>query len=156
MRTIYPAKYENEIVVASHKYLVEPYIIASVINVESSYNKNAISSKGAVGLMQILPATALWLCEEMQIENFEEHLLSDPQTNILMGTYYLKYLMNKFQNLTVVFCAYNAGETTVRSWLMDHRFSLDGVTLTKIPYLETKNHVEKLQRNLKVYARRFN
>lgn len=155
MKTIYPQKYEKEILFASKKYLVEPHIIASMINVESSFNEQAISSKGAVGLMQILPQTALWLCEEMEIENFEEGLLTDPQTNILMGTYYLRYLMSKFQNLTVVFCSYNAGEGTVRSWLNDQKYSLDGVTLTKIPYIETKNHVDKLERNLKVYYYRF-
>ena len=48
--------------------------------------------------MQILPETALWLSEQMEIDNFEEGLLTDVQTNILMGTYYLKYLMTKFQN----------------------------------------------------------
>lgn len=151
MQLMYPVKYEKEIRFASQKYMVEPYIIASMINVESSYNRYAISSKGAVGLMQILPSTALWLSEQMEIENFEEGLLTDVQTNILMGTYYLKYLMTKFQNLTVVFCSYNAGETTVRSWLGDQKYSIDGISLIKIPYLETQNHVEKLERNLKVY-----
>jgi len=155
MQIVYPMRYEEEIMFASKKYLVEPYIIASMINVESSYNQYAISSKGAVGLMQILPETALWLSEQMEIDNFEEGLLTDVQTNILMGTYYLKYLMRKFQNLTVVFCCYNAGEGTVLSWLGDQKYSIDGVSLIKIPYFETKQHVEKLEKNLKVYQYRF-
>lgn len=155
MKIIYPMIYEDEIMFASKKYFVKPYIIASMINVESSYNQYAISSKGAVGLMQILPETAFWLSEQMDIENFEENCLIDVQTNILMGTFYLKYLMSKFENLTVVFCSYNAGEGTVQSWLIDQKYSIDGVTLIKIPYLETQKHIEKLERNLKVYQYRF-
>lgn len=156
MNVIYPSKYEDEIFIASDTYLIEPYVIASLINVESSFDENAVSEKGAVGLMQILPQTALWLCEEMPVPNFDEGLLLDPQTNILMGTYYLKYLLTKFQDLTVALCSYNAGETVVRSWLNDIKYSQDGVTLIKIPYNETKQHVEKFERNLKVYKNRFN
>ena len=54
---LYPLNYKNEILAYSEKYDVEPYLIASIINSESKFNKKAISSKGAVGLMQIMPKT---------------------------------------------------------------------------------------------------
>ena len=88
---------------------IKPEIIASVINTESSFNENAVSFKGAIGLMQLLPSTAKWLCEKQNIE-YSSSYLTNPNFNINVGTCYLKYLIDKFENINTAIVAYNAGE----------------------------------------------
>lgn len=156
-RVKYPLKFQNEIKLASTEFGVEEKLIASVINVESSFNVNAVSNKGAIGLMQVLPSTASWV--SLTNSEFEEEvdsaLLLNPQINIRIGTCYIKYLIGKFEDVNVALCAYNAGEGVVATWLKDGEISPDGKTLSKIPYLETKNYIEKIQKNLKIYEKRF-
>lgn len=147
----YPIKFKNEIKKFSDKYSVSSYIVASVINVESSYNEKALSNKGAIGLMQILPSTGEWLAKKISIDNFSTQMLYDPALNIEIGTFYLKYLLNKFSNLNTALCAYNAGEGVVSNWLSDKNYSQDGKTLIKIPYKETNLYIEKLQKNFNFY-----
>lgn len=150
----YPIKYKDDIEIYSKKYNVSPYIVASVINVESSFNENALSNKGALGLMQLMPSTAQWLCE-MLGKNYNQNDLFEAKINIELGTYYISYLLCKFDDFTVALCAYNAGEGTVKSWLLNEEYSKDGKTLSKIPFQETKNYVKKVKRNLGFYEYRF-
>lgn len=152
----YPLIYQNEILLASNEYQIEPYVIASMINVESSFNPFAKSNKGAVGLMQLMPSTAEWLAGKIGFSNYTENSLTQPQTNILLGTYYLRYLTDKFADKTVVFCAYNAGEGVVKSWLENNSYSDNGTTLKNIPYPETQNYITKLYDNFKIYYDKFN
>ena len=70
---------------------------------------NALSDKGAVGLMQILPSTAHEIAQELRMDWPGEELLRDPGANIEMGTYYLTKLVNQFNNLSVALAAYNHG-----------------------------------------------
>ncbi len=150
----YPNKYQQEIMSASQTYNLKPSLIASIINVESGYKKDVKSNKGAIGLMQIMPETAEWICQTKGI-NYETINLVDEKTNINLGCAYLEYLFKNFQSIENVICAYNAGPTKVKSWLKDKELSLDGEKLEKIPYLETKNYLNKVKKNLKIYQKRF-
>ena len=150
--TIFPLKYTEEIEFASEKTGIDSATILSVINVESHFNKNAISSKGAVGLMQILPSTADEIANNL---NLGEYDLENPQTNIYIGSVYLAQLLNKFKDLQVALCAYNAGPANVKSWLADEKYSGDGTTLQKIPFAETENYLQKFQKNYKYYAQKI-
>lgn len=150
---LYPKKYSIFINNFSQKYSVDKVLIYSVINTESNFNANATSSKGAMGLMQIMPPTALFIAEQLNIENFNTKNLYNPETNIEFGTFYLNYLLNKFDNIDAVICSYNAGETVVRRWLNDKNYSTDGKTLDQIPYTETSNYLKKVQQNYKVYKK---
>ena len=69
------------------------------------------------------------------------------------GTYYFNYLYQKFENLDIAICAYNAGETTVRNWLCDEQYSKDGFSLDFIPYLETQNYLQKVKTNYFIYKK---
>lgn len=151
---LYPLKYKNDINIYSQKYNVNNALIASIICVESSYIKEAQSSKGAVGLMQILPTTAKWICEQNSI-NFKEQDLFVPSYNIKLGTLYIKYLIDKFDNIDNVIVAYNAGEGVVANWLKNSNLSEDGKTLKNIPYNETSNYLTKVKRAMKVYSDRL-
>lgn len=153
----YPLRFENEISLASKEFGVEEKLIASIINAESSFRENAVSRKGAIGLMQVLPSTASWV--SLTNSNFEKEIeeidLFLPLTNIRIGTCYVKYLLEKFGDLNVALCAYNAGEGTVSKWLENKDISPSGKTLQSIPFLETKNYVEKVQENLRIYGKKL-
>lgn len=150
----YPIKYNELINKYSYQYNLDNNLVASLINEESSFNKNAVSSNGAIGLMQILPSTGEYIASLLN-EDFEIELLFEPETNIRYGCFYLNYLNKKFSSESSVLCAYNAGETIVRSWLNDKDLSLDGNTLSKIPYKVTENYLNKINKGKKHYINRI-
>lgn len=149
----HPIKYENEIEIASQKFDVKKTLIASIINVESSYKKNAKSNKSAIGLMQIKLETANFLDDLNLRTRITENELFNPLINITYGIEYISYLMKKFEDEDTVICAYNAGETVVRNWLKDERYSLNKKTLLFIPYSETKNYLKKINKNINFYKK---
>lgn len=145
---VFPMKFKDEVFSASEVFDVDAAIILSVINIESHFRKEVVSSKGAVGLMQVMPSTA----EEVATENkFGEFDLKVPKDNISIGTCYLAKLIKQFENLETALCAYNAGPKNVRSWLSDASLSDDGITLKNIPFSETKRYIEKFRQNYKYY-----
>ena len=142
---LFPVKYSREVEASSKKYGLDSALVYAVIKTESSFRKDVKSSAGAVGLMQILPSTAKWIAE-VNNESFESNDLFDVGTNVDYGCFYLRYLFDKFEDVDVVVCAYNAGETKVREWLKD------GVLIEdRIDYKETKNYLKKVRQNYRVY-----
>lgn len=99
----------NSVYRASTRYNVPPEMILAVIRIESAFDVNAQSNKGAVGLMQILPSTAQEIAQELRIDWRGEQILRDPSANIEMGTYYLTKLIGQFNDLSVALAAYNHG-----------------------------------------------
>ena len=150
----YPYKYQTEIIEACEENGLSPALVASIINVESGYKAESVSQKGAVGLMQLMPETAKWLCEMQNIE-YENIDLTEEKTNIMLGTRYLSMLFNSFSDKDTAICAYNAGPTKVKGWLKQEENSEDGISLSKIPYKETSEYLNKVKKNLKVYSKRY-
>ena len=132
---------------------VEPQIIASLINVESGYKPQRVSSKGAVGLMQIMPQTGEWIAEKLN-EDFNDETLFNEEKNIKFGTYYFSYLQDYFQDLDLAICAYNAGMGNVQNWMNDESLYSNG-KLTKIPFNETENYLNKVLKNISYYKNKF-
>ena len=119
--------YDNIVQEMSKKYNIPSGLIHSIILAESNYNSSAVSSKGAVGLMQLMPATA----REYGVMN-----RYDPEQNIEGGVKYLKYLMKLFNSKTdLVLAAYNAGQEAIKKYR--------GIP----PYKETINYVRKVKSN---------
>jgi len=148
----YPLSYQMLIKKYSDEFNVDPYLIAAIINVESKYDKNAISKKDARGLMQISPITGKWASEELNIDDFDVEDLFDPELNIMIGCWYLSILSQEFDNnLPLMLAAYNAGSGNVVKWLQDEKYSDDGESLKDIPFAETKDYVKKVQRNISIY-----
>jgi soluble lytic murein transglycosylase len=124
-------------------------LIAAVIYSESRF-RDQTSHAGARGLMQITPATAK-LIERLsggQTFNFED--LSNPDINIRYGTYYLRYLIDKFgDNVVAALAAYNAGETNVTAW------GGSSLQVDDIPFPETRGYVEDVLDKRVEYARHY-
>ena len=152
MKITYPLGYLDLIKKYSKEYNVDPYLVAAIINVESRYDKEAISSKKARGLMQISPTTGEWAAQELAIEDFTLEKLFEPEINIIIGTWYLKVLSEEFDNnLQLILAAYNGGSGNVSKWLGNKDYSKDGLVLSKIPFKETEEYIKKVERNLKIY-----
>ena len=147
-RRLYPLKYAEQI----EKYCAETdlndYLVYSIIKVESDFKADAVSRKGATGLMQLTSATAEYVASLNGIKSFE---LTLPEDNIRLGCLYLRYLFNKFSDADVSLAAYNAGEGNAIEWLSDKRYSDDGKTLKAIPFKETDEYVKKINKTLIKY-----
>ena len=149
---ILPYKFQPYISTYSQEYDIPEEIIFSVIKIESGFRASVTSYAGAMGLMQIMPDTFEWLTGEFHLnENLTSAMLFDPEVNIRYGTYYLRYLKNKFGDWNTVLAAYNAGEGNVTKWLADKQYSNDGKTLHTIPLDETDKYVKKVNNEIGIY-----
>jgi soluble lytic murein transglycosylase len=97
----------------AERYGFEPEMLLAIIHTESAFRRDAVSSKGAVGLMQLLPSTAEEVAREIDMEWTGEHLLREPDVNIEMGSYYLAKLRDRFNSLETAVVAYNEGPNRV-------------------------------------------
>lgn len=154
VQVLYPLKYKQEIETAGYVNHVAPELLASLINEESSFDNLCESRAGAIGLMQLMPATAQWLASKMQVD-FSVAKLYEPQYNINMGAYYLRYLLDRFGDEYTALCAYNAGEGQVKAWLLSKTYSSGDKVLNTTPYKETNAYVEKVLKNKARYSTRF-
>lgn len=148
----YPVLYKNEFKSASESTNVEISLLLSIAKTESSFSPQRTSSAGAVGIMQIMPQTAKYVCEINGFQ-FDENRLFDADYNILLGANYYRYLLDKFGDESSALAAYNAGEGNVKVWLQNPEYSDDGKTLKDIPFGETKNYVQKVVQAKKVYQK---
>jgi len=136
---------------AAGVYGLDPALVAAVIHVESKNDPNALSEKGAMGLMQIMPKTGSWIAGKLDdLPDFQEADLYDPGINIRCGCWYLDYLLNRFSDLRLALVAYNAGPGTLKNWLEDESLS-DGKELFEIPYKETAAYVERVFESMEKY-----
>lgn len=139
---VYPCYYKNEISQNCKDKGLDRSLVASIIFCESRFRSDAVSSKGAIGLMQIMPQTAIHFSS---FDNVEKDLLS-PSVNIDVGTSFLKYLFDKYDDELTVLACYNAGEGIVRSWKKG-----DKLLESEILFDETRNYVKKVMSTKKYY-----
>lgn len=129
-------------------------MVYSVIKTESDFESGAVSSAGAVGLMQMMPETFNWLTG-MLSENLNSAMLYDPETNIKYGTYYLSFLYQRYGSWKETYAAYNAGQSVVDEWLDEEEYTDKNGKLSKIPYDETADYVKKLKKANDTYIRLY-
>ncbi len=120
---------------------LDPALIAAVIYAETKFEPRT-SSAGALGLMQILPETALYLARLSGGSRFTTADLATPAVNVAYGSYYLRYLLDHYDgNEMLAVAAYNAGLSNVDRWVA----SADGsLTVAQIPFPETQAYVERV------------
>lgn len=151
-KVLYPRKYSQYVEKYSKEFELDENLVYSVIKVESKFRKDAISHKGAKGLMQISDITREWAKEEMDLGNID---IFDPETNIKIGCWYLNKLYKEFGRFDLVIAAYNGGSGNVNKWLNDYSYSKDGKSLDLIPFEETSMYVEKITKNYKMYNKLY-
>lgn len=153
LRKTYPQKYAESVEKYAAEYDVPESVVYAVIKTESGFTPDAVSSKGAIGLMQITPDTFDWLCSKTGDEA-NALLLYEPDTNIRYGTYFLSLLHNEYKAWDTVYAAYNAGRGRVNSWLASEEYNNNG-RLKNIPYEETASYVKKVEKAQSVYSRLY-
>ncbi|MDR0913732.1 MAG: lytic transglycosylase domain-containing protein [Oscillospiraceae bacterium] len=145
LETQYPKTHSELVEKYADQYNLDADLVYAVIRTESSFNAEAISHAGAVGLMQIMPSTFDWLLEkdDQDPQSYTESDLKTPEINIKYGCSFLRILLDEYSTEREAVAAYNAG-FVVTDWLQNPQYSNDGVTLSDIPYNETRNYVEKV------------
>lgn len=129
--------------------------VFGLIRQESRFVNAARSSVGASGLMQIMPATGRWIANRLGIAGFKTNSLSEPETNIKFGSYYLRYVQDSLDGHPVLAtAAYNAGPRRAQRW-RDSKPMEGAVYVESIPFTETRQYVKKVMSNAMHYARRF-
>ena len=146
---IYQLEYSDIVFKYSEEYGVPPEIVYAVIECESNFKPDALSKSGAMGLMQIMPATFKDIQGRIH-EEYEDDMLYDPEVNIKCGTFYLSYLYKYFGDWDLVYAAYNAGMGNVSKWLANDEYSKDG-KLINIPFPETDRYVKKVKNAVQQY-----
>ncbi len=154
LKVLYPRGYAEIVETTAREHGISPSFVYAVIECESGFDKKAVSSVGARGLMQIMPETFLWL-QTKTGEELSEDSLFEPETNIEYGCYLYSILFKEFGNEKAVVAAYHAGFGNVRKWLKDERYSSDGKTLSDIPFPSTKHYVNKVIKTRNIYEKLY-
>lgn len=149
----HPKAYGNFVEKYAAEYNIPEDVCYAVIKCESGFDSTAVSSAGAVGLMQIMPNTFTYLCS-LTGDNYESGMLYDPETNIRYGIYYLSILYDRFGVWETVFAAYNCGPSRVDGWIRDGKVD-DGGRLTEIPIAETAAYVERVTKAIEKYEKLY-
>lgn len=153
LKAVYPRGYSELVSSAAAEFGLEEELVYAVIRQESGFNPDVVSSAGAVGLMQLTPATFEWLQkQESGSITLSSDALTTPEVNIRYGCRFLALLLKKYGVTRTALCAYNAGMGRVDSWLEDSSVSSDGVNLSSIPYEETRNYADRVENAYRMYC----
>ena len=153
---LFPTPYLRQITELSYKYAVPKELIYSIIRQESAFDRYARSPADAFGLMQLLPRVAQKTAELSEVPYSSVEDLYHPKTNLSLGIFHLRQLLDKFDNQFIMAVAsYNAPEDAVRNWVK-HRFHDNPVEFIEdIPYRETRLYIKLVIRNLIFYQSLF-
>ena len=144
-RKLYPRYYANMVEKYAKLYNVDIFLICAMILEESRYNAEAVSWAGAIGLMQIMPATGKELAQQLKIRRFRTSMLKQPDVNIQMGTKYIGFLNSLFNdNAMLVTGAYNGGPGRMKRWVASKNIADIDEFVEKITIRETRLHIKKV------------
>ncbi len=153
----FPLAYVDLINKAAKNTNIANYLLFSLVRQESAFNASATSSAGAMGLIQVMPATAKSTARKYKIPYRNKKQLHDPATNIPIGSNYYKSMLERFDNNRILAsAAYNAGPHRVDQWLKktDGKLPFD-VWMTLIPFKETRSYVSNILMYSVIYSRKL-
>jgi soluble lytic murein transglycosylase len=130
--------------------------VFALTRAESAFMVDAKSPSGALGLMQVMPATGKETANAIGMKNFNPNTLLDAEKNITIGTAYLKKVHDRFDNRVLATAAYNAGPNAVAKWLAQSDCTDPDVWIEKIPFTETRKYVSRIMFFATVYDWRLN
>jgi soluble lytic murein transglycosylase len=144
-RKLYPIYFEQEIRQSAAKHNIDPFLIAAIIRVETNYKHHLESSKGALGLMQLMPDTAEWIVESTNLGPHTQEDLLKADVNINLGSWYLSWLNKHYNgNLIYAIAAYNAGQGNVNKWKQTNLWDGSQERIDQIPFGETRHYVQRV------------
>lgn len=150
----YPFPYIKEIKKESQRNQLNPLLVTALIRQESRFEPKIRSVAGAVGLMQVMPSTAEYIAEKINLPKYD---MENPQDNIHMGTWYLDYTHKKYDNHSMLAIAsYNAGPNQVSKWLRTLNNRDPDEFVEAIPFDETRGYVRQVFGNYWNYLRLYN
>ncbi|HWT67449.1 MAG TPA: transglycosylase SLT domain-containing protein [Terracidiphilus sp.] len=151
-RILFPEPYWDTIKAESAKNNLDPYLVASLIRQESEFNASAVSYANAWGLMQLLPVVGKAMAREEGLTHFDTYQLLNPETNIKLGTRYLRHMLDHFDGVTeYALAAYNAGDSRVVDWRAAGPYSGMDEFVESIPFAQTREYVQSILRNIETY-----
>jgi len=145
-RLRYPLKYEQIVRGHARNYQLDPALVAAVIYQESKFEADAKSKSGAIGLMQLQPDTAKGIAIRTGGSRFQTSDLYNPEINVRYGSWYLRHLLNKYDDEKLALAAYNAGQRNVDRWRAAGE---------EIQFSETRAYVERVEDLKGVYRRAY-
>lgn len=153
LRIMYPMPYQTLIERESRKNNLDPYFVAALIRQESSFNHEAVSGAGAIGLMQVMPATGKQLGKKSKSRNtVTRAALTGPDLNVKLGTQFLADLFNTWGERTdAILIAYNAGPTRAYRWRNFPEYASEDLFIERIPFDETRDYVKIVKLNTAIY-----
>ena len=150
-----PLQYATIIRQQAREKRLDPALVAAVIYAETRFDPRT-SPTGALGLMQIEPATAKFLAHKSGGTSFTVADLGTPQVNIAYGSYYLRYLLNLYDgNVVMALGAYNAGETNIDRWVSRVKAAHQRFKLADIPIAATRLYVVEVLNKQKAYRSHY-
>jgi soluble lytic murein transglycosylase len=155
-RLAFPLPYRQPLEEYSRQRALDPFLVAALIRQESEFNTKAVSRANARGLTQVLPSTGRQLSRKLGIPRYSTRMLFSPDTNLKIGTYYLKALSDQLQGkVEETLASYNAGKSRVNSWVALANFHEPAEFVESIPFSETRVYVESVLRNAEVYRKLY-
>ena len=145
-RIHYPLRYEQIVRGHARNYQLDPALLAAVIYQESRFNSDAKSSSGALGLMQLQPETAKGIAIRTGGSRFQTSDLYTPEINIRYGSWYLRHLLNKYEDEKLALAAYNAGQSNVDRWRAEGK---------EIEFSETRAYVDRVEELKEIYREAY-
>jgi soluble lytic murein transglycosylase len=148
----FPMPFRNSVVKRAGDISLDPAYVYGLIRQESRFIMDARSSVGASGLMQVMPATARWTAKKIGLTNFTADQITDRETNIAIGTGYLKLVLDDFAgSMPLAAAAYNAGPSRPRAW-RNGAVVETAIWAENVPFAETRDYVKKVLSNTTNYA----
>ena len=153
---LFPRPYWDELLRQARANALDPYLVASLIRQESEFNPGALSRANAYGLMQLLPQVGRSEARSARIRNFSTSSLLVPNINIQLGTHYFKEMVTQYNGqVEYALAAYNAGSNRVDEWLQSGKYGDIAEFVESIPFTETREYVQAIMRNAKVYRQLY-
>ena len=149
LESLYPVAHQREIESSSAKNNIQSHILYALVREESYFNARIESHAGAVGLSQLMPATAEDMASRLKMESYD---LKDPEDNLTIGSYYLAYLIERFDSFSEAIQAYNAGPGRMRRWKNTHGGLSPELMVEVIPFTETRNYVRRVLASAAAYG----
>lgn len=168
-QNVYPISYYQIIQREAKQMHVDPLLIAALVRVESHFREDDISHAGAVGLMQLMPSTALWIAGQTgqslkppsslgtNVNSKDSaYWLSNPSVNVRLGSWYMAYLLKIFHNrLPEAVAAYNAGPNRVQRWISEGTWTGNEMTSDDIPVRETRHFLARVMYTYDIFKRYY-